>query len=566
MSYYTDTMLDARPTRLVLVALAAVGTLLAVIQWMAYVDNRARVVTEAQVLDLGASDRQQLYRERDDARAQVRLLRQLILHRSADAEQYSRQLQRARQLAEDLAPRLPAAWEVQWALGASTYLEWTLRRDERLIRQPQAWHEPLERSIELAPGTLEPARFLAFAYLELWPMLAADRRQQAEEILRRALLEPALFEALLPAWLERAANRDEAFEVIPDRPENWLRVQEVYAADHQWTAYLEAHARYLEALGRYHDAQLEEAEARREGGDLRRARGQFLNVAIQLQPASPRDDERLQQAITRSPAGANRVPALVDPLDRLLRLALLRPLPVAPSVVLRMAGLTHDLPPHREALAMVVGGELAVAERLEDHAGAELWTATWAPYLIAKANLLLARKQPVAARTALDRVADSWRSRLAYLLTEEHWARAADDVYRLSAVQERLTEFDRTAWPADAWRQQGEVFFLEWQSELQSTDQPTSLTLSFGDVSPAGAVVEVRLDGYILDTVIARSGRRVRLALSAPLAAAEAHLLEVERLAGGGWQPGTLQLRGQRQAKPHRRPPADGRPLRPRTE
>ncbi len=546
MSYYTDTMHDARPTRLVLVALAAVGALLAVFQWQAYVTNRAQVVAEAEALEVGASERQQLYRERDSTRARVRLLRQLILHRTADAEQYSQQLERAHQLAEDLAPRLPGAWEVHWALGASTYLEWTLRRDERLILQSQAWQKPLERSIELAPGTLEPTRFLASAYLELWPMLAADRRQHAREILHRTLLEPALFDALIPAWLERAASRREAFEVIPDRPENWQRIQEIYAADHQWTAYLDAHRHYLDALSRFLDAQLEQAEERRAGGDLRRARGQFLNVAIQLRPASPRDDERLEQAITRSPAGANRVPALVDPLDRLLRLALLRPLPVAPAVVLRMAGLTHDLPPDRAALAMAVGGELAVAEQLEGHAGAELWTTPWAPYLIAKANLLLARNQPGLARAALDRVADSWRSRLAYLKAEERWARAADDADRLATVQQQLARFDRDRWPAEAWRQEGEVFSLAWQDQQPAThqtrDQARSLTLSFGTVSPVGAVIEVRLDGYILDTVIARSGRQVRLQLPAPLAASETHVLELERLAGGGWQPGTLQL------------------------
>src|SRR5215212_3087886 len=122
-------------------------------------------------------------REPDPWRARLRVARTLLASATADPQPEPatvlRRLEVARGLASAVSRERPASWEAAMTRGASTYLEWSRRRDRRLLSHPEEWEGPLLRSLELAPGRPEPARFLTAAYLELWPALSRGKKESA---------------------------------------------------------------------------------------------------------------------------------------------------------------------------------------------------------------------------------------------------------------------------------------------------------------------------------------------------------------------------------------------------
>src|SRR5689334_16939491 len=154
-------------------AFAAVGLAAAavaqLVSWRNGQQSLADLARETGVLAQDPGLLEDVAREPDPWRARLRVARTLLASVSTEPrpapEVLFRRLEVARGLAAEVSARRPASWEAPMIRGASTYLEWSLQRDRRLLYQPEEWEGPLLRSVELAPGRPEPAHFLAAAYL-----------------------------------------------------------------------------------------------------------------------------------------------------------------------------------------------------------------------------------------------------------------------------------------------------------------------------------------------------------------------------------------------------------------
>ncbi len=285
-------------------------------------------------------------REPDPWRARLRLARTLLASAIAEPRPEPaivlRRLEAARGLASSVSLERPASWEAAMTRGASTYLEWSLRRDRRIFSHPEEWEGPLLRSLELAPGRPEPARFLAAAYLELWPALSRGKQESARNLLAGALSDRATFEALIEPWMRTAGSYEAAFSAMPAAPWAWERLQQIAAEDADWPAYSAARHRWYAALDAQMQRDLAEAEARLSGGDTERAQLLFLNM-LQAPPRRrflPRIESALAQA-PPGPASPSLAPAFRAWLDWSLDLCRWRGCPMPQPVMSRLAGLAN---------------------------------------------------------------------------------------------------------------------------------------------------------------------------------------------------------------------------------
>lgn len=285
-------------------------------------------------------------REPDPWRARLRVARTLLASANAEPrpepEVLFRRLEAARELATEVARERPASWEAQMIRGASTYLEWSLQRDRRLLYQPEEWEGPLLRAMELAPGRPEPSRFLAAAYLELWPALSRGKQESTRKLLAAALAHRDTFEALIGLWLRVAGGFEPAFSAMPATPWAWGRLQQLAADQADWAGYSAARQRWYAALEAQMRIDLEEAEARLEGGDDDRAQLLFLSL-LQVPPRQrfvPRIEAALAQA-PPGPASPSLEPAFRTWLDWSLDLCRRRRCPMPEPVMRRLADLAH---------------------------------------------------------------------------------------------------------------------------------------------------------------------------------------------------------------------------------
>ncbi|HEX3130817.1 MAG TPA: hypothetical protein VH394_26010 [Thermoanaerobaculia bacterium] len=276
-----------------------------------------------------------------------------------------RRLELARRLAASVAVRRPSSWEAAMIQGAATYLGWSLQRDRRLLAEPEEWEGPLLRALQVAPGRPEPARFLAAAYLELWPALSRGKKESARGLMARALADRLTFEALIEPWLRIADSRAQAFSAIPDQPWALGRLQQIAAADADWNAYREARIRWYASLERSARANLAEAEARLAGGDTPRAQLLFLSV-LQVPPRrrfAPYVESSLAQC-PPGPAGASFTPYLQDWLAWSLDLCAWSGCPLPRPMLERLAGLAGE-PGFAEARDVLTPGHNPEPRRTE---------------------------------------------------------------------------------------------------------------------------------------------------------------------------------------------------------
>jgi hypothetical protein len=431
----------------------------------------------------------------------------------------------------------PGAWDAALVLGAATYLAWAEGRDPRLFTAAPSWEAPLTAALRLAPQRPEPARFLAGAYMEVWQALSPAKRERARQLLATAFADPPTLAALAGSWLAIAGSREEAFAVIPPDPEAWGKIEEIYSRQHDWASFCAARQHREAALFAHLSARLAAAEERRARGDLGGARDIFLSVAA-LAPPGRRYLGLVRSALAQCPAGPvdkKTAARLAGHLSWSLERCLLDQCPLPERAIHRLAGFCRGLDPPREAMAILVSGDLAHAERMEHGADATASEA-WAPYGLLKARTLAERGRIEEAQAALAQVHRSWLARPGYWRVKAALARAEGNSTATAEAARELSQLAAREWPASAWDFRGGVARLE-----MLTAQPAAGLRLTIDIAPKeGAAIEVRLDDLTLGAFPVAAGGT--LALAAPLPAG-LHLVEVETVAGGGSVlPGAVRL------------------------
>ncbi len=442
------------------------------------------------------------------------------------------------ELARQALAAQPNSWQAAMLLGAATYLERSLHRDRRLVTAAADWEEPLLRAVREAPGHAEPRRFLAAAYLEVWPYLSSEKKDFAHRLLKEAFAEdPYTFQRLAPAWLDVAEDLDEAFAPIPERPDAWRFLEYTYAERREWDRFCLAHRRRLNSLMRQSEERLDEAAERLRLGDFYRGRSLLLQV-ISTAPRDVRFAPIVTRALERYPAGLHGLVSterLRDWLRWALELSTVSLNPLPPRIVGRLAGAAGRLDPPEAAHAALIAGEIHHAERLERLTDT-LTVEAWAPYLIAKTRWLLERDQTLQAAATLELVDRASRKRMAFWLASERLARARGELVDIAEAQRRLAGIRSREWSALAWQWRGNRTLL-W---LLPSSSAAGLAVALNDVPETGAVVELRWDGrtVALRPVDADQDLELRIEVDT-----RPHLLELRMLAGGQVYPGRVRLR-----------------------
>ncbi len=443
----------------------------------------------------------------------------------------------AARLAREVLAAQPNSWQAAMLLGAATYLERTLTRDRRLFTAAADWEAPLEKAMREAPGKAEPRRFLVAAYLEVWRNLSSAKKARTRELITAAFHEDeASFARLLPAWLEIPQSLAEAFAPIPDRPEVWHEISRTFAKREEWARVGLIEERYRVALERHLQARLAEAEARLRLGDLYNGRAILLRVIVEA-PPERRFAPLVTRALEQYPPGLHGLSStlpLENWLDWVLTLhRLATPLPV--GVVSRLAGAIDRLDPPRAALAALIAGEVRQAEQQEQLAPS-LSLPAWAPYVIAKAEWHLERRELAQASLLLDRVDELSRRELPrYWLVRKQLARAQADPRGLELAERELAALRAHEWGPLAWRwhhPKASLLFLPAAAAEQ-------LSFEFPDAPAQGAVIALRLDGETLAILPVQRGKTLTIKSNI---SPELHLLELETLAGRAVHPGRVRL------------------------
>lgn len=252
----------------------------------------------------------------------------------------------AGELSREVLARRPVSWEAATLAGAATYLSWSWQEDPRLITDYQAWEEPLLLAHRLAPGKPEPERFLAAAYLELWPYLSADKRAFAGTLVEGAFRDPRVYERLVEPWFATYDPRadgdlDRLLAPLPKRADAWVRVMDRFAATGDWPAFCQAWGGRRDALFRQLEADIEEARVRVATGRPLDARGRLYGL-LSLAPLDRRFVPLVERAMAEAAPGPvtdHWADSAVTWLDWGLDLCDLAPelCPLTPATVARLA-------------------------------------------------------------------------------------------------------------------------------------------------------------------------------------------------------------------------------------
>jgi len=535
-------------------SLAGVAIALALVAISEYRDLRAsRTAAFAWLEEAGVTlDAPALGREPDPEGVRLRAARAVL---AAELDPARRQGippgQAARETAERMAvtartarevlARRPASWEAALVAGGATYLGWSQARDPRLFTAYRQWEAPLETALRLAPAKREPARFLAAAYLEIWPALSPRKRGIARGLLAEVFREPEYLGRLLDPWLDTAADRREAFAVLPDDPAAWERVEKAYARRGDLPGFAAARQRREASLFATLRRDLLTADRLRDAGQLEPARSLYLAVAGRARPEA-RYLGLLTQALERCPPGpvdGATAERLAPHLDRALDRCLFASCDLRPATLKRLAHFVRDPAPSQAALASLFADDLARASLYERRTQG-LGTEPWAPYLITKARALAARGQVDDAREALALVHLAWQARPLYWQARAEVARAAGDPGGTAEATARLAGLARRTWSATDWTWNRDIARLEMMTAAPAAGFAVTL-----DQLPAnGSLVELRLDGAAVGDFPVRplAGAAPALRVAAPLGRG-LHVLVLESLDGAQVLPGTVELR-----------------------
>lgn len=548
-------MVADRVPRAVLASAAAGLAVLAVVHLARLSTEREQLARTARELELTDAALGRTLRMTEDPDAgRVALARALLVQALEERapERRMRSLEEAGRLAEEVLGRRPASWEAAMVAGAATYLRWSIERDPRLLQEYHAWEAPLLLARRLAPGREEPARYLATAYLELWPALSDAKRDLARGLLATAFRDPRTFERLIDPWLDVSGGE---LAPVPDAPWAWQALAQAQARRGEWPGFCEAWEMRRSALEADLRHRLVEALDQVAHDRLLAARLALFDVAA----GAPRDHrfaplvDQALQAAPFGPAPGEAIDPLVDWLRWTQEVASRASLPLSPAAVARLRGAVVARAPAGSqagalaAWAAVALDDLPRAERME-RAAEESWSEAWAPYRIEKARVLTQRGRFDEAAEALGRLDPEERESPAYLRASLELATGLGRVEEASRLREALSALTATSWSATGWRWRQGVATLE---PMVGAAAP-GLTIGVLEAPAGGAAVEVQWDGAAVACRAVAPGHRIDLAL--PVTPGW-HRLEVQSLAGGVVRPGSVELR----AAPTRRPPPRSR-------
>ncbi|OFV80614.1 MAG: hypothetical protein A2Y78_03145 [Acidobacteria bacterium RBG_13_68_16] len=434
--------------------------------------------------------------------------------------------------AETLAAR-PSAWQAAMILGGATYRLWSSRGDPRVFGDRTGWEGPLLAAARLAPGEDEPLRFLAVAWLEIWPTLTSVERSDALPTMRRAFQDSATFARCAELWLSAAPDPATAFELVPDDSRAWSVLEGLYAGKAEWDGFCVARLRRDQALERELRQRVVEAGEHLRGGDRSGARSLAVGV-VTTAPVELRFRDCVEAALALCPPG--QVSAQ-EPVRRWLAWAVegfvRGQTRLSPAAVARLAASAGELPAGEAALAELAAGNLAQAEVVERRNETPRIEA-WAPYWIAKARVLTERGKAAEAAAALSRVHRSWGETVPAAEARLTLARARGDDAEMKATSDSLSAA-AASWPATAWQWRGPVARLDLLAGADAAGCAVSL-----DVVPlAGAVVRVSLDGATVAVAPVRPDGRL---VGKARVARGPHVLAFETAAGGRVVPGKVEL------------------------
>jgi hypothetical protein len=457
------------------------------------------------------------------------------------ARESAERMAAAARTSAEILRRRPASWEAAEELGAATYIGWAQAHDPRLFTRYRRWEAPLEAALRLAPARREPVRFLAAAYLEVWPVLSPRKRAIARGLLTEIFRNAEDRDRFLEPWLDRANDLREGLSLLPDDPAAWEQAAASLAHRGDWAGYGAARQKAVEELLAELERDLVTADRLRSTGSLVDARALYLKIAQRARPEI-RFLPLLDQALERCPPGpvdgqtsVRLAPHLAQALERCQWAGC----QMEPAALKRLSRFVSGQEPPQEALAALYSGDLARASLYERRTQG-LGNAAWAPYLLAKARMLAAQDRGDEAHEALALVHLSWQHRPLYWQAAAEVARAAGDAAALSQAQAQLTALARSSWPASGWTWNRGTARLE----LVTAAPASALIVAFDSLPPAGAVVELRLDGAGLGIFPLRpaAGVAPALRLAAPLGPG-LHVLDVVDAQTNQIVPGTVELR-----------------------
>lgn len=531
-------------------ALAAVAALLGLAALSGYRELRsARAGAFAWLDHTGVTlDAAALGREPEPERVRLRAARAILAaeldpahHPGREAGESAGRMAEAARAGREILARRPASWEAALVTGAATYLGWSQAQDPRLFTAYREWEAPLEAALRLAPSKREPARFLAAAYLEIWPALSPRKRGIARGLLAGVMRDPEDLARLIDPWLDTATGREEAFSVLPDDPAAWERVEGAYARRRDLAGFTAARRRREDSLIGQLRRDLLEADRLRGDGRIEGARGLYLSVAGRARPEA-RYLDIFEQAVERCPPGPvdSRTAERLEPhLARALDRCLFAECDLEPAALKRLSRFVREPSPPQAALASLFAGDLPRAV-LYERRSEGLGTEPWIPYLIAKARALAARGRVDEAREALSLVHMDGRRRPLYWRARAEVARAAADPIALAEAEARLGDFSRRRWEAVDWTWRKGTARLE----VVTAEPARGLAMVFDSLPADGSLVELRIDGTAVGAFPVRpsTGSSALLALAAPVGRG-LHVLEVEALDGNRPLPGAVELR-----------------------
>ena len=516
-----------------MVALVAAAVSVAdYLAWRANYHGLASLAASSGLLDAMPDMSYRLPRETEPARAQTLVawglldlevdrswLADLPAEERADQERLGLdRLRLARQLALEVLPRRPTSWQAHMVLGTTRYLE-AERVGER--SQPASfWRRPLVNAAQLAAGHPEPPLFLASASLSSWSSMSQAERDAALPVLTRAMSEPGGFDLLLRPWVRLAPSMETLLEVVPDRPDAWRRLGQLFRSAGDFERFCVAHDRWLESLPAFAAERAGQAELWERRGDPRSAHLARQVVTLPADLALASSFSRALAVLPEdAPDGMTRA-HLRRWLLWALDLCVLGGCPFEAGQIDRLVRSAGDLHPAQVALATLAAGDPAAAGTLE--AGAEA-DPEWRSYWVYKAHRL-ADDDPAAARGALARVAAGLPRDPLLGRAKQRLGEGRDDSQPIAASATRKD-----------WSSRDGAYRLV----LDSPERYQALRLGFEGVPSTGGAVEIRWDGRILGAGAVASGET----LIWPLAVEPGlHQLEVASLSGAAVRPATLSL------------------------